>query len=313
MCCTLYNHMFCTLYKVTCGAHCTITCTAHFTKSHVLHTVHVLHTLQSHMCCTLYNHMHCMYTVQSHVLHTVQSHVLHTVQSHVLHALQSHMCCTLYTCTTHFTKSHVLHTVQSQSGGSHATLCNQETSVSSLCIHCWCKTCYKFAQNNLPGLMIYGLFSVLQVCWYKRCPKFVQGSLSELSIWRFVHAFWPQAGGSKICDTYHYVTQKCNGQIKEFSYLQRNDSSVISNDWWTCRCAFNWWDWLCTGSLPWNSPYPVLITSTDSLSTLTKIVRMMITIRKADLCSRDHKDLIMAVSDSHIFIQSWQQSLQAFA
>ena len=151
------------------------------------------------------------------------------------------------------------------------------------------------------------------MCWYKRCPKFVQGSLSESSFWRFVHAFWPQAGESKICDTYHYVDTKVQLADKRVFVSSVNDSSVISNDWWTCRCAFNWWDWLCTGSLPWKSPYPVLITSTDSLSTLTKIVRMTITIRKADLCSRDHKDLIMAVSDSDIFIQSRQQSLQAFA
>ena len=158
MCCTLYSHMCCTLYN------------------------HMYCTLYSHMYCTLYKvtcTAHCTVTC---TVHFTKSHVLHTVQSHVLHV--------------HCTKSHVLHTVQSHSQVALVQLC---ATWKPQFPHCAFTVDVKHATSLLKTAYLNWGFmdffgGVLQVCWHKRCPKFGQDSLSELSIWRFAHAFWSQAG-----------------------------------------------------------------------------------------------------------------------
>ena len=158
MYCTLYSHMYCTLYKVTCAAHCTITCTA----------------------CTLYKV-------------TCAAHCTVTCVVHCTIACTAH--CTV-TCAAHCTKSHVLHTVQSHSQVALVQLCATRKPQFP---HCAFTVDVKHATSLLKTAYLNWGFmdffgGVLQVCWHKRCPKFGQDSLSELSIWRFAHAFWSQAG-----------------------------------------------------------------------------------------------------------------------
>ena len=178
MCCTLY--MYCTPYKVTCAAHCTITCTAC--------------TLYSHMCCTLYNHMYCtLYSHMYCTLYKVTcaahcTHVLHTLQSHMCCTLYSHSRVALMQlCATR--KLQFLHcafTVDVK----HAT-----SLLKTTYLDWWFMDFFRYFRcvdtKDAPSLFkttyldwgFMDFFGVLHVCWYKRCSKFVQDNLSGLWIY----------------------------------------------------------------------------------------------------------------------------------